>query len=393
MRLAVDATPVVPGRKGLGVVIEGFLAEIAARPGPVSWMAYADHAYAAEARRRWPSLDVCAVRARPSAVWEQVTLPWRARRDGADLLLTGRDRTSCEPSVPTVVYLFEVPDHRAHALLAADAPILAKVVAWYSLRRFRTIARTVSRFIVSSNATRQDLRDRYRVLPSRIDVVPPGVSDRFRGPADASARQVARNRFSGGRPYVLHFATGDPRENTQVALASFAQAIEMGRTDVALLVAGVRSDDIGFLKNQVGRLRIGPRTCFLERVDNDDLVSVYQGAEAYLDPTLYEGFGLQLVEAMACGVPVISSNVTSVPEVVGDAGLLFAPGDVDGLASALFQVLSDAESHARLAERGRARAQLFTWRSAASRIVGILEQVARQSRENRIAGDSRDAGD
>jgi glycosyltransferase involved in cell wall biosynthesis len=383
MRLAIDATPVVHGRKGLGVVIEGFLDELAPRPQSRSWIAYVDSTYADEARLCWPSLDVRPVWSRPSVLWERAILPRRARRDGADLLLTGRDRTLCEPHVPTVIYLFEVPDHRTRSLLGSEAPVLAKAVAWYSLRRFRTIAGQISHFIVSSKATGKELGEKYGVHEDRIHVVYPGVSERFRPPGNADAKRAARNRFCAGRAYVLHFATGDPRENTKVALASFARAISHTGAEVALLLVGAKPGDIQGLREQGESLGIGPGLCFLARVDDGTLVSVYQGAEVYLDPTLYEGFGLQLVEAMACGVPVISSNVTSVPEVVGDAGLLFEPRDEQGFADALERVLSDGGLRARLAEEGSARAAMFRWPEAASRIVDLLERFSSESGEGR----------
>jgi glycosyltransferase involved in cell wall biosynthesis len=146
-----------------------------------------------------------------------------------------------------------------------------------------------------------------------------------------------------------------------------------------LLLAGVRPGDLALLKKGAEGLGVGQRVYFVERVDDDTLVGVYQGAEAYLDPTLYEGFGLQLVEAMACGVPVISSNVMSVPEVVGDSGLLLDPDDEEGFAGALARVLSDRELRTQLAEKGRVRAALFTWSDAAARIVELLEQFSRAS--------------
>jgi glycosyltransferase involved in cell wall biosynthesis len=379
VRLAVDATPVVPGRKGLGVVIEGFLDEMAPHPQSRSWIIYVDSTYANEARRRWPFMAVRPVRSRPSVLWETTILPRRARRDGARLVFTGRDRTLCEPHAATVIYLFEIPDYRTRALLESGAPRLAKSVARYSLRRFRRIAGMVSHFIVSSHATGQDLEDKYGVPEDRVHVAYPGVSERFRPPVDDGARQAARDQFCQGQPYVLHFATGDPRENTRVALAGFATAVSNTKEDVALLLAGVRAGDLAALKTQAQELGLGQRTFFLGHVDAETLLAVYHGAETYLDPTLYEGFGLQLVEAMACGVPVISSNVTSVPEVVGDAGLLLDPDDEEGFAGALERVLSDEELRTQLAEKGRARAALFTWPAAAARIVELLEQFSRES--------------
>jgi glycosyltransferase involved in cell wall biosynthesis len=379
VRLAIDATPVVPGRKGLGIFLEGLVDESAKDPGSRSWIAYVDSTYADEARRRWPSMDVRPVRSRPSVLWEMAILPRRARRDGARLVFTGRDRTLCEPCAATVVYLFEVPDHRTKSVLGGGAALLKKLVAKYSLRRFRTVAARVSHFIVSSRATGRDLEDTYGVESGRIHLAYPGIDTRFEPPAGEDDRQSARDQFAQGHPYVLHLATGDPRDNTGVALRSFARAAAQVDGDVALLVAGVPPGSAKALGQRVREVGIEGRTFMVGSLAGEALVRAYQGAEIYLDPTLYEGFGLQLAEAMACGVPVVSSNVTSVPEVVGEAGILLDPHDEQGFAGALERVLSDGELRTELAEKGRAQAELFNWSDSARRILELLEQFSHDS--------------
>jgi glycosyltransferase involved in cell wall biosynthesis len=184
-------------------------------------------------------------------------------------------------------------------------------------------------------------------------------SDATRDALDVSARTLYPGldpRFSPGPGrsgrYVFHIASRDPREDTDAALRAFAQV------DVPVLVAG------GY---------VGPRQDgveYLGRVSDDELVELYRGAAAYVDTSRYEGFGYQVLEAMACGAPVLATGGTSIPEIVGDAGIVCAP---DALAAQLARVLSDAALAADLRRRGLARAAEFTWERVARAISDAVD--------------------
>jgi glycosyltransferase involved in cell wall biosynthesis len=157
---------------------------------------------------------------------------------------------------------------------------------------------------------------------------------------------------------VLHIGSDDPRDNTDTALAAFARA---DAHPVRLLVAG----------GVQGGAQPGVE--FLGRVTDEELVLLYQGAAAYLDTSLYEGFGYQALEALALGAPYVGSNATSLPEVVGDAGLLVDPTDVDALAAALSRVLAEPGLADELRRRGFERARTFTWERTADALLALLE--------------------
>jgi len=374
-KLAIDATPILPGRKGLGLFFENFLDQLTAYPVAESLVVYIDEAFWEEAKENWPSLRLERVKSRPTLLWEQIHLPRRLRDDDAKILFTGRDRTCCEPKIKTVLYLFEVPDYRVSMTLRNSHEWYSKLSARYSKWRFGNISGRVSRFIASSQATLNDLARLYKVPRERIQIVYPGIQKRFFKPVTAEIRAAAKNYFCEGKPYVLHFATGDPRDNTRVALEAFSKAHPGLDSDLALLLAGTSDREKKFLRQEVDRLRITERTYYAGFLKDDLLAMAYQGAEAYLDPTLYEGFGFQLAEAMASGIPVLSSKTSSVPEVVGEAGLLFDPLDVDGFASGLEEVLREPVLREGFVSQGRQRAARFSWKETVERIMILLEQA------------------
>ena len=159
-----------------------------------------------------------------------------------------------------------------------------------------------------------------------------------------------------------------------MALEAFARALTGLDRDVALLLAGVSDKEVKHVKKEVEKKGIADRTYYAGFLKDSLLVRAYQGAEVYLDPTFYEGFGFQLAEAMTCGAPVLSSRVTSVPEVVGEAGLLFDPPDEKGFALGLRRILTDSDLRGQLAARGIERGARFSWPEAARKIITLLEE-------------------
>jgi glycosyltransferase involved in cell wall biosynthesis len=172
---------------------------------------------------------------------------------------------------------------------------------------------------------------------------------------------TAGTRGSAGERYVLHIGSDDPRDDTETALAAFAAARE--RTGVRLLVAGGYS----------GAPRDGVE--FLGRVSDEELLALYRGAAAYLDASLYEGFGFQVLEALGCGAPVVATRVTSIPEIAGDAALLVEPRAPAAMGDALVRVLEDEELAADLRRRGPERARAFTWERTAAELADAVDEV------------------
>ncbi len=237
------------------------------------------------------------------------------------------------------------------------------------------IAAEADALIAVSQHTKEKIVEYLQVPPERITVVHHGVDESFR-PASAEAVAALRDRLGLGRPYILFVGTAEPRKNLQCLVDAFGLLCDRGMPDVDLVLAGKAAWGSPGLREHVAAHGLGARVRLPGHIAGVDLPALYSGAMVFALPSLAEGFGMPLLEAMACGVPVVSSNTTAMPEVYGDAALGFDPTSREALAAALDRVLANASVRADLVTRGFRRAAHFSWDQAARKTLGVLEAIA-----------------
>jgi len=249
-------------------------------------------------------------------------------------------------------------------------------------------ARAATRVIADSAATKRDLVQLYGTDPDRITVIPLGLDELFQPVTDPARLAAVRAKYGIPGDYLLYVGTLQPRKNLVRLIEAWARVIADCRLQIAdlgrwtLVIAGKKGWLYEEIFATVRRLGLEGRVLFPGYVPEEDLPALLSGATAFVLPSLYEGFGLPALEAMACGTPVIAANVSSLPEVVGDAGLLVDPLDTDALAAALQRLLADADPsptlraglRADLRQRGLARARLFSWPRCARETLAVLER-------------------
>jgi glycosyltransferase involved in cell wall biosynthesis len=222
-----------------------------------------------------------------------------------------------------------------------------------------------------SQRTKDDLLNVHPIAPERVVVVPLAADpQRFYRCDDAARRASVRRRYGvPDAPYVLSVGTLEPRKNIPHLIRSFGQLVRAERLDdLHLVLTGAKGWDYDQIFAQAGEVReLRDRIVFTGYVDDDDLAPLYSGALVFVYPSLYEGFGLPPLEAMRCGTPVITSNTSSLPEVVGDGGIMVDPHDADALAGAMLHLYRDSAARADLAARAVARAGRFSWEAFAAR--------------------------
>ncbi len=273
------------------------------------------------------------------------------------------------------------PVRRAKTLLTIHdlAFMVRPQYAFPDLRRFlekaapRSIARA-DHILADSEASRQDAIRLFGLEPQRVTVVGAGVEPRFR-PLPPEETAAVRGKYGLDGPFVLSVSTIEPRKNFDGLVRAFAQARREARFPHHLVIAGGK----GWLYEPVFRAveeeNAGDIVHFLGFVPDEDLPALYNLAELFAFPSHYEGFGLPVLEALACGTAVICTDVSSLPEIAGDAALLIPADDHDALVVGLLRLLTDADARDELAARGPARAAHFTWDAAARRLWDAYRAV------------------
>ncbi|MFQ5855221.1 MAG: glycosyltransferase family 4 protein [Anaerolineae bacterium] len=257
---------------------------------------------------------------------------------------------------------------------------------WYLDWTTRRHTRVAAHLLADSEVTRQDLIWHYGADSNRITVVYPGLDPAFQPIDDPAQLAAVRSRYGIDSDYVIHLGTLQPRKNIGRLLDAFERLhnskSEIRNSKLDLVLAGKP----GWLaQDLVARVTaMGDQVRLIGHVEQSDLPALISGARALVMPSLYEGFGFPVLEAMACGTPVVASNVSSLPEVAGDAALLIDPHDTGAMAHALEHILTDDDLRADLRRRGLERARHFTWQRAAQQTLTVLENVVSNHRPPRF---------
>jgi glycosyltransferase involved in cell wall biosynthesis len=344
---------------------------LAALPGPEHFTVFVqEHGRRLIGLPAGPRLDLQVVRTLSPGLrlaWEQTAFPGLVRRSGAGLLHSLHYTLPLHHPCRSVVTL--------HDLTYFLFPHLHTLPKRYFFRLFILLsARRADALLADSESTRQDAIRLAGADPARIHTALLGVTPEFRPIANRAHLEAVRRKYRLPERYVLFVGLQEPRKNLPALLGAFGSIAGRipGHT---LVIAGRQGWQMNQLNRQLGRLRLGERVHFTGYVDQDDLPGVYNLADVFVYPSLYEGFGLPVLEGMACGTPVITTNVSSMPEITGEAGVLVPPGDERALAEALLGLLNDPARREALARQGVQRAAGFTWQRTAQQTLAVYRAV------------------
>jgi glycosyltransferase involved in cell wall biosynthesis len=305
-------------------------------------------------------------RRKPFRVAAELTwLPARARRDRVELLHSLGTTSPIVCPVPSVVSVLDVIYHHFPETFPAASRLGLRLVVPAGARRAR-------RVIAISHAGKRDLVETLRLEPDRIEVVHLG----FMEPpvAEPAPEDQLRARYGlAAGPIVLSVAAALRHKNLARLVEAFATAQE-GR-DASLVIVGHAGLDTERLRGQAQQLGIGARVHFTGWIDDAELEGLYRCASAFVYPSLMEGFGMPVLEAMYRGVAVACSNVSAMPEVAGDAAELFDPAEPDAIAAALTRLLDDPVRREQLVARGHERWKAFSWERAAEETLDVYERA------------------
>ena len=306
------------------------------------------------------------------SVAEQFTVPFDLIRARADLFHAPHyvlpALTPCR-SIVTIhdcIHLMfpqYLPGHLAHTY--------ARVAFWLAANRS-------ARVLTVSESSKRDILRFCAIRSDKVDVIYNAIDDRFSQPPDEPQRTRVRERYQLRDRFLLYAGNVKPHKNLERLIDAFARLRQSGFNEITLLITGSEISRYATLRRAVHRYNLHQHVRFLGYLSTDTLATLYHLADAFVFPSLYEGFGLPPLEAMASGTPVLTSNVSSLPEVVDDAALLVDPYDPESIADGMRQILSDDSMRERLVRRGRARAASFSWEESVKRVLTVYRQVAAQ---------------
>ncbi|WP_322489800.1 glycosyltransferase family 1 protein [Chloroflexus sp.] len=302
----------------------------------------------------------------------RVRIPWE--QGIAPLILCGRadlyhgclNVAPLLSPVPTVITIHDLAFIRFPQTFRAYNRIYLDLATRLSARR-------ASRILAVSEHTKREVVGLLGIPPERVIVTPNAARSHFRPPAPAAIEQL---RAFHGLPerFVLYVGTLEPRKNLTTLLEAFA-LVSRSVPDVPLLIGGGKGWMYEPIFARLEQLNLRDRVKFAGYLPEEELPLWYAAATVFVFPSIYEGFGMPPLEAMSCGTPVITSNTSSLPEVVGDAGLMVAPTDTIGLAEAIRCVLVDVDLRAELRQRGLARARRFSWADTAAKTLAAYREA------------------
>ena len=327
---------------------------------------------------RWPNFNVKRTVPHTPLVRIPVTLSAELRRNPVDVLhvqYTAPPLAPC-PVVATIhdlsfEHLPETFNRRSRAQLRLTV---------------RRTARKAAQILTLSEFSRRDIVDTYRIAPDRVSVTPAAASSHFKPIEDETELRKIREIYGIERDYILSVSSIQPRKNLIRLIEAYSclRGLRPEGKLPQLILVGKR----GWLDNETFRAAqrhsANNDIAFTGYVAENDLSALYSGATCFVYPSFFEGFGLPVLEAMQCGAPVIAGNRTSIPEVVGNAGLLFDPFDANSLVQALTRVLDDSEYRAALRIQGLERAREFDWKQTARMTLQAYEKAVASKYKHQV---------
>jgi glycosyltransferase involved in cell wall biosynthesis len=297
------------------------------------------------------------------------------------------------------VDVFHVP-HFAPPLITRSVPVVAtihdviplRLPLYHSSARAKVYSSVVSRaahkatlIITISQHAKQDIMDALHIPEERMRVIYQAVTEEFKPVEDAAKLDAARARYGLTGRYVFYLGGLDARKNVPQLVRAFSHLYKrLGDPNLQLLISGNPDKQNGSLfpdpRPVAADLGMGGQIIY-RFVEEEDKPLIYSGASVFVFPSLYEGFGLTPLEAMSCGAPVVCSNRTSLPEVVGDAAISIDPDNLPEMINAIYNVLTNDELSADLRARGLERAKLFSWRKTATETLAVYAEAAASRRK------------
>lgn len=297
--------------------------------------------------------------------WDYFLLPQALKKDKIDFIHYFKPATTPFKKPKAIATMYDVIP-----LLYPETQTAIQLAYWK--KQLPLVAKTCAHLITISECSKCDIVRLLQVDPAKITVTPLGVDPRFH-PVSDQEKKTVRDKYQLSENYILYLGTIEPRKNVARLIRAFNQVAN--RIPHGLVVAGKWGWGFEDVKSEIAKSPFRDRIVILDYIEPEYLVSLCGAASLFVFPSIYEGYGLPPLEAMACGTPVITSNVSSLPEVVGDAAITINPLDEDSLAHEMERLALDVNLQNQLREKGLARAKQFNWDRTAEMTLDVYKKI------------------
>ena len=265
-----------------------------------------------------------------------------------------------------------------HDLITIKHPLLRSTKVEYYIYKYilSSLLKRAAAIITVSESTKKDLIKYFKLSNGLINIIYNGYNQStFHAEYEENSDLDILNKYKVKPGYILFVGYITPKKNLDTLLSALALLKKQGKLNCKLVIVGSKGYRYSLIKNKIIELQLQENIVELGFVPDNELSAIYRNTSVFVYPSIYEGFGLPPLEAMACGCPVITSNTSSLPEVVGDAGIMVDPYDVDGLADAMHEVLTNDGLRANMIKKGLERAKRFSWEKCAKETLKVYEQI------------------
>lgn len=304
-------------------------------------------------------------------IWDQLTFPNLARKAKVDILHQPCFSAPLFYSGKVIITIHDLIYH----FFPKNIPSGSR---FYFSKWMPLTYRKADKIIAISENTKRDIIDLLNIPEEKIIVIHSAVGEEYKPINDPQAIALVKKKYNTGENFILDVGTLEPRKNLQFLVKAFNLALKKGKIDCNLVLTGKKGWYYEGLFALVNELKLEQRVIFAGYVQDEDLPLLYNAARIFAFPSLYEGFGFQPLEALSCGTPVIAANNSSIPEVVGDAGILLDIESEKVWAEEIIRVMTDEQLAKTLSQKGLEQAKKFSWAKTARETVKVYEEVYKQ---------------
>ncbi len=315
-------------------------------------------------------------------MWEQYKLPKVAKEFECDLLHCTSNTAPLSTELPLVTTLHDIiyMEESVIKQLTSSASLYQKFGNLYRRLIVSQVVKKSNRLITVSNYEKRNITNYFNLNNEDLQAIHNGVNQNFTTQIKEDHLANVKTKYKLPLRYLLHIANKDPRKNTKGTLLAYKDFIKENGTEYKLVVLGCKDADLKTMLDEIGAVDLYEHIFLTGYVSDEDLPAIYHLAQLFLFPSLREGFGIPIIEAMACGIPVITSNTSSMPEVAGDAAHLVNPNSTEEITKGIIKILSDVNYKNELIRRGLEQYKLFSWESMAEQVLELYKQLYKQEK-------------